>query len=78
MIVKENNNSPEFNVLDILAFLGIHTIEEVKRNPLTKSFEKKYPRCFEFLKNTVKWYKSFMADASFLWSICFLLRLFQS
>lgn len=55
MIVKENNNSPEFNVLDILAFLGIHTIEEVKRNPLTKSFEKKYPRCFEFLKNTEKW-----------------------
>lgn len=40
------------DVLDILAFLGIHTIEEVKRNPLTKSFEKKYPRCFEFLKNT--------------------------
>lgn len=43
------------DVLDILAFLGIHTIEEVKRNPLTRSFEKKYPRCFEFLKNTEKW-----------------------
>ena len=43
------------DVLDILAFLGIHTIEEVKRDPLTKSFEKKYPRCFEFLKNTEKW-----------------------
>lgn len=43
------------DLLDILAFLGIHTIEEVKRNPLTKSFEKKYPRCFEFLKNTEKW-----------------------
>ncbi|MCR4814843.1 MAG: hypothetical protein K5879_08480 [Lachnospiraceae bacterium] len=42
------------DVLDILAFLGIHTIEEVKQNPLTKSFEKKYPRCFEFLKNTEK------------------------
>ena len=43
------------DVLDILAFLGIHTIEEVKQNPLTKSFEKKYPRCFAFLKNTEKW-----------------------
>lgn len=43
------------DVLDILAFLGIHTIEEVKQNPLTKNFEKKYPRCFEFLKNTEKW-----------------------
>jgi hypothetical protein len=43
------------DVLDILAYLGIHTIEEVMQNPLTKSFEKKYPRCFEFLKNTEKW-----------------------
>ena len=43
------------DVLDILAFLGIHTIEEVKKNPLTKSIEKKYPRCFEFLKKTGKW-----------------------
>ena len=42
-------------VLDILAFLGIHTIEEVKHNPLTKSFEKKYPRCFAFLEETGKW-----------------------
>ena len=43
------------DVLDILAYLGIHTIEEVKKNPLTKSFEKKYPRCFEFLEKTGKW-----------------------
>lgn len=43
------------DVLDILAFLGIHTIEEVKENPLTKSFEKKYPRCFDFLEKTGKW-----------------------
>ena len=43
------------DVLDILAFLGIHTIEEVKKNPLTKSFEKKYPRCFDFLEKTGKW-----------------------
>ena len=43
------------DVLDILAFLGIHTIEEVKQNPLTKSFEKKYPRCFEFLEKTREW-----------------------
>ena len=43
------------DVLDILAFLGIHTIEEVKQNPLTKDIEKKYPRCFDFLKKTEKW-----------------------
>lgn len=43
------------DVLDILAFLGIHNIEEVKQNPLTKGFEKKYPRCFAFLKETGKW-----------------------
>ena len=43
------------DVLDILAFLVIHTIEKVKKNPLTKDIEKKYPRCFEFLKNTEKW-----------------------
>ena len=43
------------DVLDILAFLGIHTIEEVKEKPLTKSFEKKYPRCFDFLEKTGKW-----------------------
>lgn len=43
------------DVLDILAFLGIHTIEEVMRNPLTKDIEKKYPRCFAFLKHTEKW-----------------------
>ncbi|MBO5557967.1 hypothetical protein [Ruminococcus sp.] len=43
------------DVLDILAFLVIHTIEEVKKNRLTKDIEKKYPRCFEFLKNTEKW-----------------------
>lgn len=43
------------DVLDILAFLGIHTIEEVKRNTLTKEIEKKYPRCFDFLKKTQKW-----------------------
>ena len=33
----------------------IHTIEEVKENPLTNDIETKYPRCFEFLKNTEKW-----------------------
>lgn len=43
------------DVLDILAFLGIHTIEEVRKNPLTKSYEKKYPRCFQFLEETGKW-----------------------
>ncbi len=43
------------DVLDILAFLGIHNIDEVKKNRLTKDIEKKYPKCFEFLKNTGKW-----------------------
>ena len=43
------------DVLDILAFLGIHTIDEVERNPLTKDIEKKYPRCFDFLKKTKQW-----------------------
>ena len=43
------------DVLDILAFFNIHTIEDVKLNPLTKDIEKKYPRCFEFLKNTERW-----------------------
>ena len=43
------------DVLDILAFLGIHNIEEVKQNPLTKDIEKKYQRCFDFLKKTEKW-----------------------
>ena len=33
----------------------IHTIEEVKENPLTNDIEKNYPRCFTFLKNTEKW-----------------------
>ena len=33
----------------------IHTIEEVKENPLTNDIEKNYPRCFAFLKNTEKW-----------------------
>lgn len=43
------------DVLDILAFLGIHTVEEVKSNRITKDIEKKYPRCFEFLNKTKKW-----------------------
>ena len=43
------------DVLDILAFLGIHTIEEVKNSSLTKDIKKKYPRCFEFLEKTGKW-----------------------
>ena len=43
------------DVLDILSFLGIHTIEEVKENRLTKDIEKKYPRCFDFLSNIEKW-----------------------
>lgn len=47
------------DVLDILAFLGIHTIEEVKQNPLTKSFEKKYPRCFELFEEYRKMVRIF-------------------
>ena len=43
------------DVLDILSFLGIHTIEEVRSNPLTSEIETKYPRCFDFLKNTGSW-----------------------
>ncbi len=45
----------QIDVLDILSFLGIHTIDDVKKNSLTKDIEKKYPRCFEFLKKTDKW-----------------------
>lgn len=43
------------DVLDILAFLGIHTIEEVKQNSMTKEIEKKYPRCFAFLEKAERW-----------------------
>jgi hypothetical protein len=43
------------DVLDILSFLNIHTIEEVKKNSLTKDIERKYPRCFSFLEKTRKW-----------------------
>lgn len=43
------------DLLDILAFLGIHSVEELKTNKLTKSIEKKYPRCFAFLSKTGKW-----------------------
>lgn len=43
------------DLLDILAFLGIHTIDELGSNPLTAEIKTKYPRCFEFLKNTEEW-----------------------
>ena len=43
------------DLLDILAFLGIHNVDEVKANKLTKNIERKYPRCFAFLKQTSKW-----------------------
>ena len=43
------------DVLDILSFLGIHTIDEVDTNAITKEIKGKYPRCYEFLKRTGKW-----------------------
>ena len=43
------------DVLDILVFLDIHTIEEIKKNPITKGIEKDYPRCFSFLAKIGKW-----------------------
>ena len=43
------------DVLDLLSFLGIHTISDVKKSPLTEYIEKKYPRCFAFLEKTEKW-----------------------
>lgn len=43
------------DLLDILSFLGIHSVDELSSNKLTKDIESKYPRCFEFLKRTGKW-----------------------
>ncbi|MBR1421975.1 MAG: hypothetical protein IJ571_00840 [Ruminococcus sp.] len=43
------------DLLDILGFMGIHSVDELKTNELTKDIEIKYPRCFELLKKTGKW-----------------------
>ena len=43
------------DLLDILSFLGIHSVCELKEYELTKSIESKYPRCFDFLQRTGKW-----------------------
>ena len=43
------------DLLDILSFLGIHTVDDVRSNPITKDIETMYPRCFEFLKETRRW-----------------------
>ena len=43
------------DLLDILSFLGIHSVDELSANKLTKDIESKYPRCFEFLKKTNNW-----------------------
>ena len=43
------------DLLDILSFLGIHTIDEVRANSLTRDIETLYPRCFKFLCETNQW-----------------------
>ena len=43
------------DLLDILSFLGIHSVDELSANKLIKDIESKYPRCFEFLKKTNSW-----------------------
>ncbi|EGC01751.1 conserved domain protein [Ruminococcus albus 8] len=66
------------DVLDILAFLVIHTIEGVKKNRLTKDIEKKYPRCFEFLKNTENGKNLLWQMLHFYGASAFLWQLFKS
>ncbi|MCR5479977.1 MAG: hypothetical protein K6F27_09015 [Ruminococcus sp.] len=43
------------DLLDILSFLGIHSIEELSTNPLTKNIKIKYPRCYSFLIEKQDW-----------------------
>ncbi len=43
------------DLLDILNSMGIHNIDELRKNDKTSNLEKEYPRCFAFLDGKQRW-----------------------